>query len=110
MEKNNNNTFWKEYIKNTQREMKRNQNVIKSYWIQYVYMYESCNKETNKWDALSFCDSGEFQCAKKDMKKEVKKAVAEKLKDLQYKDLFVSIMEYQEICKTITFAVSDIKQ
>ncbi len=64
-----------------------------TYWVEYTYKYKYWDSEENDWCDWEDSDAKRFHCPKKDIKKEVKKAVLEELSNEKYKDLSIEITD-----------------
>ena len=66
-----------------------------TYWVEYTFKYKYWDCVENEWYEEEDFDARRFHCPKKDIKKEVKKAVMEEL-ELQgdkFKDIVIEITD-----------------
>lgn len=64
-----------------------------TYWVEYTYKYKLWIPETGHWFEDEDFDVGRFHCPKKNIKKEVTKAILNWLSVEQFKDLIVTIID-----------------
>ena len=71
-----------------------------TYWVSYTYKYKYWDGYENDWLDDEEFDAKRFHCPKKDIKKEVEKAVYEELSGEKIKDLVIEIDDFYPTSET----------
>ena len=66
---------------------------LNTWWVGYTYDYEYFDTEENDWLYTNDIEAGRFRCLKKDIRREVEKAIRESLEGERIRNLNFDIYE-----------------
>jgi hypothetical protein len=66
---------------------------LNTWWVGYTYGYEYFDTEENDWLYTNDIEAGRFRCLKKDIRREVEKAIRESLEGERIRNLKFDIYE-----------------